>query len=57
LCVSAELVRDAARQAAPVIGELQAELPPLVPGYRTKILAPFKFQLTVPRKPPVVVGC
>jgi hypothetical protein len=38
LCVSAELVRDAARQAAPVIGELQAELPPLVPGYRTKIL-------------------
>ena len=38
LCVSAELVRDAARQAAPVIGALQAELPPLVPGYRTKIL-------------------
>src|SRR3989442_7460155 len=38
LCVSAELVRDAARQAAPVIGELQAELPPLVPGYRAKIL-------------------
>src|SRR5712691_4500973 len=38
LCVSAELVRDAARQAAPVIGELQAELPPLVPGYRTKML-------------------
>jgi hypothetical protein len=38
LCISAELVRDAARQAAPVIGELQAELPPLVPGYRTKIL-------------------
>jgi len=38
LGVSAELVRDAARQAAPVIGELHAELPPLVPGYRTKIL-------------------
>jgi hypothetical protein len=38
LRVSAELVRDAARQAAPVIGALQAELPPLVPGYRTKIL-------------------
>src|SRR5258708_32564958 len=38
LCVSAELVRDAARQAAPVIGELQAELPPLVPGYRTTML-------------------
>ena len=36
--VSAELVRDAARQAAPVIGALQAALPPLVPGYRTKIL-------------------
>ena len=38
LGVSAELVRDAARQAAPVIGALHAELPPLVPGYRTKIL-------------------
>jgi hypothetical protein len=38
LGVSAELVRDAARQAAPVIGALQAELPPLVQGYRTKIL-------------------
>src|SRR2546426_355956 len=38
LGVSAELVRDAARQAAPVIGALQAALPPLVPGYRTKIL-------------------
>src|SRR5262245_3529128 len=33
---SAELVRDAARQAASVIGALQAELPPLVPGYRAK---------------------
>ena len=38
LGISAELVRDAARHAAPVIGELRAELPPLVPGYRTKIL-------------------
>jgi hypothetical protein len=38
LGVSAELVRDAARHATPVIGELGAELPPLVPGYRTKIL-------------------
>jgi hypothetical protein len=38
VCVSAALVRDAARQAAPVIGALQAELPPLGPGYRTKIL-------------------
>jgi hypothetical protein len=36
-CVSAALVRDAARQAAPVMGALQAELPPLVPGYRTKM--------------------
>src|SRR5436309_5920764 len=38
LRVSAELVRDAARQAAPVIGALQAELPPLVPGYLAKML-------------------
>src|SRR5262249_41838552 len=38
LRVSAELVRDAARQAASVIGALQAGLPPLVPGYRAKIL-------------------
>src|SRR6516164_2542091 len=38
LCVSAERVRHVAWQAAPVIGELQAELPPLVPGYRTKFL-------------------
>ena len=38
LCVSAEFVRDAARQAAPVLDALQAELPPLVPGYRMKIL-------------------
>ena len=39
LCVSAELVRDAARQAAPVLGALPAALAPLVPGYRTNILA------------------
>jgi len=38
LGVSAELGRDAARHATLVIGELRAELPPLVPGYRTKIL-------------------
>jgi hypothetical protein len=38
LRVSAEVVRDAARQAAPGIGALQAALPPLVPGYRVKIL-------------------
>jgi len=38
LRVSAELGRDAARQASPVIGALQAELPPLVAGYRAKVL-------------------
>ncbi len=38
LRVSAELVGDSARQAAPVIGALEAELPALLPGYRTKIL-------------------
>jgi len=26
-------------------------------GIGKSISAPFKFQLTVPRKPPVVVGC
>jgi hypothetical protein len=36
--VLAELVRDAARQAAPVIEALQAAFPPLVPGYRAKFL-------------------
>jgi hypothetical protein len=36
--VSAERVREAARHAAPVMGELHAELPPLGPGYRTKML-------------------
>jgi hypothetical protein len=38
LGVSAELVRDSARQAAPVIRALRATLPPLLKGYRTKIL-------------------
>jgi len=38
LGVSAELVRDSARQAAPVIRALGATLPPLLKGYRTKIL-------------------
>jgi len=38
LGVSAELVRDSARQAAPVIRALRASLPPLLTGYRTKIL-------------------
>lgn len=38
LGVSAELVRDSARQAAPVIGALRSKLPPLLKGYRTKIL-------------------
>ena len=36
--VSAELVRDSARQAAPVIRALRGSLPPLLKGYRTKIL-------------------
>lgn len=35
---SAALVRDAARQAAPGMGALQAERPPLVPGSRAKSL-------------------
>jgi hypothetical protein len=38
LGVSAELVRDSARQAAPVIRLLHAKLPPLLKGYRTRIL-------------------
>ncbi len=38
LGVSAELVRDSARQAGPVIGALRGKLPPLLNGYRTKIL-------------------
>jgi len=38
LGVSAELVRDSARQAAPVIRALGGALPPWLKGYRTKIL-------------------
>lgn len=38
LGVSAELVRDSARQAAPVIRALRASLPPFLKGYRTKVL-------------------
>src|SRR5438477_1087362 len=38
LNVSAELVRDSARQAAAVIRALHAPLPPFLKGYRTKIL-------------------
>jgi hypothetical protein len=38
LGVSAELVRDSARQAAPIIRSLHAKLPPLLKGYRTRIL-------------------
>jgi hypothetical protein len=38
LGVSAELVRDSARQAAAVIGFLGGALPPLLEGYRTRIL-------------------
>src|SRR5437870_6418241 len=38
LRVSAELVRDSVRQAAPVIRALRAQLPPWLKGYRTKIL-------------------
>jgi hypothetical protein len=37
-CVSAALVRDAARQAAPVMGARHTALPPLGPGYRTNML-------------------
>jgi hypothetical protein len=38
LKVSAELVRDSARQAQPVIAALHTTLPPLLPGFRAKIL-------------------
>ena len=36
--VAAELVRDSARQAQPVIQALCAKLPPLLPGFHAKIL-------------------
>src|ERR1035437_2994029 len=38
LAVSAELVRHSARQAADLMDALDARLPPLLPGYRVKIL-------------------
>lgn len=38
LAVSAELVGHSARQAAELIDALDARLPPLLPGYRVKIL-------------------
>lgn len=38
LPVMREMVRDNARQLAPIIEELRAELPALLPGYRVKIL-------------------
>jgi IS4 transposase len=38
LRVSAALVRDSAEQVGPVIEALQATLPPLLPGYRTRII-------------------
>jgi IS4 transposase len=38
LGVSAELVRDSARQATPVIRALRATLPPFLKGYRTRLL-------------------
>jgi hypothetical protein len=38
LDVSAALVRDSACQVAPVIHTLQASLPPLVQGYRTRVI-------------------
>ena len=36
--VSAELVRDSARQLAPIIGLMRGKCPPLLPGYRVRIL-------------------
>ena len=38
LGVSAALVHESAQRIAPVIGMLRATLPPLLPGYRVKIL-------------------
>ena len=38
LGVSAALVHESAQRVAPVIGKLRATLPPLLPGYRVKIL-------------------
>jgi hypothetical protein len=36
--VSAELVRDSVQRFAPLVGKMKATLPPLLPGFRTKIL-------------------
>lgn len=36
--VSAELVRDSTRQLAPIIGLMRGTVPPLLPGYRVRIL-------------------
>jgi len=36
--VSAELVRDSARKLAPIIRRLRGTVPPLLPGYRVRIL-------------------
>ena len=36
--VSAELVRDCARPLAPIIGLMRGKSPPLLPGYRVRIL-------------------
>jgi len=36
--VSAELVRDSARQLAPIISLMRGTVPPLLPGYRVRIL-------------------
>jgi hypothetical protein len=36
--VSAELVRDSARQLAPIINLMRGKVPPLLKGYRTRIL-------------------
>ena len=44
--ISAELVRDSARQAAEVIDALDARLPPFLKGYRTKILDGNHFSAT-----------
>jgi len=38
LAVSAELVRDAARQCQPILEHLHAAVPPLLPGFRARIL-------------------
>jgi hypothetical protein len=44
--VSAALVHDSVKRFAPVIRRLQATLPPLLPGYRTKILDGNHFSAT-----------